>query len=103
MLEAKSRWDPKYRCHYKFSSSIQEVKSVKDEPASSTKSSVLINGAFPQASLKSGAMQQNGPVTEDEIRAMLIKKTPVTTQDLVAKFRSRLKSKEERRGLLRIS
>ncbi|KAL6562295.1 Transcription initiation factor IIF subunit alpha [Orobanche gracilis] len=73
-----------------------EVKYVKDEPASSTKSSVLTEGAFPQASLKSGAVQQTGPVTEDEIRAMLMQKTPVTTQDLVAKFRSRLKVKEDK-------
>ncbi|KAL6520507.1 Transcription initiation factor IIF subunit alpha [Orobanche hederae] len=73
-----------------------EVKSVKDEPASSTKSSVLTEDAFPQASLKSGAMQQTGPVTENEIRAMLMQKTPVTTQDLVAKFKSRLKVKEDK-------
>lgn len=35
-----------------------------------------------------------GPVTEDEIRAVLTQEKPVTTQDLVAKFKSRLKCKE---------
>ncbi|XP_047958350.1 transcription initiation factor IIF subunit alpha-like [Salvia hispanica] len=37
-----------------------------------------------------------GPVTEDEIRAVLLPKTLVTTRDLLAKFRSRLKTKEEK-------
>ncbi|GFP85113.1 transcription initiation factor iif subunit alpha [Phtheirospermum japonicum] len=73
-----------------------DVKSVKEEPASSTKSSVPSKGgAPPQASSKS-APAPTGPVTEDEIRAVLMQKTPVTTQDLVAKFKSRLKLKEDK-------
>ncbi|KAK6149688.1 hypothetical protein DH2020_017213 [Rehmannia glutinosa] len=73
-----------------------EVKSVKDEPASSTKSSVPTKGASPSASSKSGSAPPSGPVTEDEIRTVLLQKTPVTTQDLVAKFKSRLKLKEDK-------
>ncbi|XP_059663147.1 transcription initiation factor IIF subunit alpha [Cornus florida] len=65
-----------------------DVKSAKDETASSSKSSVSAKGASPSA--------KTGPVTEDEIKAVLLQKTPVTTQDLVAKFKSRLKSKEDK-------
>ncbi|KAI3456529.1 hypothetical protein Pfo_013192 [Paulownia fortunei] len=73
-----------------------EVKSVKDESASSTKGSAPTKGASPAAASKSGSAPPPGPVTEDEIRAVLLQKTPVTTQDLVAKFKSRLKLKEDK-------
>lgn len=33
-------------------------------------------------------------MSEEEIRAVLRQKTPVTTQDLVAKFKARLRSSE---------
>lgn len=69
---------------------------MKDEPASGAKNSnsVPAKGAAAAASAKAGATASSGPVTEEEIRAVLMQKTPVTTQDLVAKFKSRLKSKE---------
>lgn len=70
---------------------------MKDEPASAAKnsSSAPAKGASSAAaSAKAGATVSSGPVTEEEIRAVLMQKTPVTTQDLVAKFKSRLKSKE---------
>ncbi|XP_073285619.1 transcription initiation factor IIF subunit alpha-like [Primulina huaijiensis] len=67
-----------------------EVKPVKDETAVVTKSSVPPKGLSPPVPSKSG------PVTEDEIRAVLLQKAPVTTQDLVAKFKSRLKLKEDK-------
>ncbi|KAK4439414.1 Transcription initiation factor IIF subunit alpha [Sesamum alatum] len=73
-----------------------EVKPVKDENVSSAKSSAPAKGATPPAPSKSGAAAPTGPVTEDEIRAVLLQKTPVTTQDLVAKFKSRLKLKEDK-------
>ncbi|KAM7495588.1 hypothetical protein LguiB_030197 [Lonicera macranthoides] len=75
-----------------------DVKTVKDEPASGAKniSSVPAKGAAAAASAKAGATASSGPVTEEEIRAVLMQKTPVTTQDLVAKFKSRLKSKEDK-------
>ncbi|KAL0306011.1 UNVERIFIED_CONTAM: Transcription initiation factor IIF subunit alpha [Sesamum radiatum] len=73
-----------------------EVKPVKDENVSSTKSSTPAKGATPPAPSKSVAAAPTGPVTEDEIRAVLLQKTPVTTQDLVAKFKSRLKLKEDK-------
>lgn len=70
---------------YKFDGIFQEPKSsVKDESVNTSKSNV------PLRSTPSAA----GPVTEDEIRAVLMQKAPVTTQDLVAKFKARLKSQE---------
>ncbi|PIA38231.1 hypothetical protein AQUCO_02800124v1 [Aquilegia coerulea] len=43
-----------------------------------------------------------GPVTEDEIRAVLLQKSPVTTQDLVAKFKARLKSSKDKQSFAEI-
>lgn len=64
---------------------------TKVAPSSSSKTST----ASPSNALKiTSTASSAGPVTEDEIRAVLMQKTPVTTQDLVAKFKSRLKSKE---------
>ncbi|KAH6777289.1 transcription initiation factor IIF subunit alpha RAP74 [Perilla frutescens var. hirtella] len=71
-----------------------ELKPVKDENASSSKSAAPGKGAPAPASSKSTPTPSTGPVTEDEIRTVLLQKTPVTTQDLVAKFKSRLKLKE---------
>lgn len=65
---------------------------MKDEPGSASKGSAPPKGA----SSKSGSTPPSGPVTEEEIRAVLVQKKLVTTQDLVAKFKSRLKSKEVR-------
>lgn len=62
--------------------------SVKDESVNASKSNV------PLRSTPSAA----GPVTEDEIRAVLMQKAPVTTQDLVAKFKARLKSQEDKKA-----
>uniref|UniRef100_A0A5B7BCI8 Transcription initiation factor IIF subunit alpha n=1 Tax=Davidia involucrata TaxID=16924 RepID=A0A5B7BCI8_DAVIN len=73
-----------------------EVKSVKDESVPSSKSSLPAKSASSSSSAKTGSTLSSGPVTEDEIRAVLVQKTPVTTQDLVAKFKSRLKSKEDK-------
>lgn len=66
---------------------------MKEEPISAPRSSVPAKGAV-SAPPESGSTSAAGPVTEDEIRAVLTQRTPVTTQDLVAKFKSRLKSKE---------
>lgn len=69
---------------------------VKEEPIFSAprSSSVPAKGAV-SAPPESGSTSA-GPVTEDEIRVVLTQRTPVTTQDLVAKFKSRLKSKEDK-------
>ncbi|CAA7054409.1 unnamed protein product [Microthlaspi erraticum] len=58
------------------------TKAVKPEPASAASTSAAATGA----------------VTEDEIRAFLMEKKKVTTQDLVSRFKARLKTKEEKNG-----
>ncbi|KAF7116444.1 hypothetical protein RHSIM_RhsimUnG0028500 [Rhododendron simsii] len=83
-----------------------DVKPSKEEIALTSKSSVPTKVAAPSSSKTSTPSSLNaskiasaassGPVTEDEIRAVLMQKTPVTTQDLVAKFKSRLKTKEDK-------
>ncbi|KAG6418989.1 hypothetical protein SASPL_121197 [Salvia splendens] len=80
---------------------IQETRAVKDENASSLKSVAHPKGAMPPTSSKSVSAPATGPVTEEEIRAVLLPKTPVTTKDLLAKFRSRLKTKEVREFIFR--
>lgn len=67
---------------------------MKEENASSSKGAAPSKGATPSAASKAAPAPATGPVTEEEIKAVLQQRTPVTTQDLVAKFKSRLKTKE---------
>ncbi|XP_071713883.1 transcription initiation factor IIF subunit alpha [Rutidosis leptorrhynchoides] len=75
--------------------SENEVKPVKDEPGSGAKNNTPTKGA-PSTKPAVSPAAATGPVTEDEIRAVLLQKGPVTTQDLVAKFKSRLRTKEDK-------
>lgn len=74
--------------------SENDVKPTKEE-ISATKNAKVVS---PQPSSKSTSTPATGPVTKDEIRAVLLQNKKVTTQDLVAKFKSRLKSKEDKNG-----
>lgn len=76
----------------------QEPKlSVKEENGPAFKSNAPPKGAAPPSSkAASSTTTASGPVSEEEIRAVLMQKTPVTTQDLVAKFKARLRSSEVR-------
>ncbi|KAJ8759715.1 hypothetical protein K2173_009816 [Erythroxylum novogranatense] len=70
--------------------------AVKEESTPATK-----NGATPKGtpiSSKTGSTSSTGPVTEEEIRAVLLQNGPVTTQDLVARFKSRLRSSEDKKA-----
>ncbi|KAI3964547.1 hypothetical protein MKW92_021230 [Papaver armeniacum] len=64
----------------------ESKSSAKEGSASASK----LNNAIPSRN------QSTGPVTEEEIRAVLVQGARVTTQDLVAKFKARLKSKEDK-------
>lgn len=68
---------------------------VKDEPSSSSKSSVPAK-ASGSTSARTGPTSSGPPVTEEEIRTVLLSAAPVTTQDLVARFKARLKSQEDK-------
>ncbi|XP_068657461.1 transcription initiation factor IIF subunit alpha-like isoform X2 [Aristolochia californica] len=73
--------------------------SVKKEPSFTSK-----NGAHPKVSLssKSGSTLVTAPVTEEEIRVVLLQKATVTTQDLVAKFKARLRTLEDKSAFAEI-
>ncbi|XP_075666336.1 transcription initiation factor IIF subunit alpha isoform X2 [Castanea sativa] len=80
----------------------KELKSsVKEENVPTSKSTVPSKGT-PSSSSKSASTSSAGPVTEDEIRAVLMQKTPVTTQDLVANFKARLRSPEDKNAFAAI-
>lgn len=70
--------------------------SAKDVNGSASKSSAPPKGTPPLSSKggSSTTTTASGPVSEEEIRAVLRQKTPVTTQDLVAKFKARLRCSE---------
>lgn len=74
---------------------IQDQKtSVKDESLAASKNNLPSKGT--QQSSKTAGISSAGPVTEEEIRAVLMQMTPVTAQDLVAKFKARLRCPEVR-------
>ncbi|XP_017978854.1 PREDICTED: transcription initiation factor IIF subunit alpha isoform X2 [Theobroma cacao] len=94
----------------KVKSETDSKSSVKEESASASKGSVPPKGtpssakagstssAVTSSSAKAGSASTAGPVTEEEIRAVLLQKAPVTTSDLVAKFKARLKSPEDKKA-----
>lgn len=71
--------------------------SVKEEPSPGPKSSASLKAAASSAS-KTGSPASGGPVTEEEIRSVLLATAPVTTQDLVANFKGRIKSQEDKKA-----
>ncbi|XP_016550394.2 transcription initiation factor IIF subunit alpha isoform X2 [Capsicum annuum] len=74
-----------------------DAKPGKDDTPSTSKNSTptaITKGA--SSSSRPAPTSATGPVTEDEIRAVLLQRKPVTTQDLVSQFKSRLKCKEDK-------
>ncbi|WOL15601.1 transcription initiation factor IIF subunit alpha-like [Canna indica] len=66
--------------------------NAKEEPPSSSKPNVPTKSS----SVKHGSTPSTGPVTEDEIKTVLLSNSLLTTQELVAKFKARLKSPEDK-------
>ncbi|KAK6932814.1 Transcription initiation factor IIF, alpha subunit [Dillenia turbinata] len=80
----------------------KELKtSVKEENLSTSKATMPPK-VSQSPSTKSASTSASGPVTEEEIRAVLKQKAPVTTQDLVANFKARLKSQEDKKAFAEI-
>ncbi|XP_020220384.1 transcription initiation factor IIF subunit alpha [Cajanus cajan] len=75
--------------------------SAKDVNGSASKSSAPPKST-PSSSKPGSSTTASGPVSEEEIRAVLRQKTPVTTQDLVAKFKARLRSSEDKQAFAEI-
>uniref|UniRef100_A0A6N2K0N7 Transcription initiation factor IIF subunit alpha n=1 Tax=Salix viminalis TaxID=40686 RepID=A0A6N2K0N7_SALVM len=67
--------------------------TVKEESSPATKGT-----ATPKVLPSSSKTGSTGPVTEEEIRAVLLQNGPVTTQDLVARFKSRLRTPEDKKA-----
>ncbi|CAN1343782.1 Transcription initiation factor IIF subunit alpha [Linum perenne] len=75
----------------------EETKSnVKEEGISNSKTSPSTKGVPPSS--KASSAPATGPVTEEEIKAVLLEGSPITTQDLVGRFKSRLKCSEDKRA-----
>ncbi|XP_034899043.1 transcription initiation factor IIF subunit alpha isoform X1 [Populus alba] len=76
----------------------QEVKpAVKEESSPATKGTATPK-VTPPSSKTGSTSGSTGPVTEEEIRAVLLQNGPVTTQDLVARFKSRLRTPEDKKA-----
>ncbi|XP_048335935.1 transcription initiation factor IIF subunit alpha isoform X2 [Ziziphus jujuba] len=78
----------------------EQKTSAKDESLPASKNNLPSKGT--QQSSKTAGTSSAGPVTEEEIRAVLMQKTPVTTQDLVAKFKARLRCSEDKTAFAEI-
>ncbi|GMH15764.1 hypothetical protein Nepgr_017605 [Nepenthes gracilis] len=76
-----------------------EPKVLTKEDAS--KSSMPTKG-MPSSSSRTAAPSSQAPVSEDEIRAVLLQKAPVKTQELVAVFKSRLRCQEDKNAFAEI-
>lgn len=78
-----------------------EVKSTAKEDASKTS---VPSKSTSAASVKaeSSSAAASGPVSEEEIRAVLLQKSPMTTSALVSIFKARLKSPEDKKAFAEI-
>ncbi|CAO2842457.1 unnamed protein product [Amaranthus hypochondriacus] len=93
----------------KSSSAPQKKVKTENDGKSTIKETVSKNGgakATPSSSSKAGTSSQStaaqGPVSEEEIRAVLLAKAPVTTNDLVGNFKARLKTPEDKKAFAEI-
>lgn len=90
----------------------QKKVKTENDAKSTTKESVSKSGAVskstqtPPLSAKAGTSAQGtpaqGPVSEEEIRAVLLQRAPVTTSDLVGNFKARLKTPEDKKAFAEI-
>ncbi|KAE9452643.1 hypothetical protein C3L33_15455, partial [Rhododendron williamsianum] len=74
--------------------SESSVRCMLTKVAAPSSSKTTSTASSSNASKITSTASCAGPFTEHEIRAVLMQKTPVTTRDLVGKFKSRLKRKE---------
>ncbi|KDP30477.1 hypothetical protein JCGZ_16156 [Jatropha curcas] len=68
--------------------------TVKEESVAATKSNVT--SKVVPSSLKTESTSSIGPVSEEEIRAVLSQNGPVTTQELVSRFKAKLKCRQDK-------
>ncbi|KAK9706343.1 hypothetical protein RND81_07G117400 [Saponaria officinalis] len=69
--------------------------NIKEEGSKTSGSSKNVT---PSSSSKTGTSSAQGPVREEEIKAVLLQRAPLTTSELVATFKARLKSPEDKKA-----
>ncbi|KAJ4876366.1 transcription activator [Raphanus sativus] len=88
---------PSSSVHKRVKAENESKTYVKEEKSSSaSRSNALTKADKAETTQATASSSATGPVTEDEIRAVLMEKQPVTTQDLVNSFRPRLKTREDK-------
>ncbi|KAJ0264858.1 Transcription initiation factor IIF subunit alpha [Hirschfeldia incana] len=88
---------PSSSVHKRVKAENESKTYVKEEKSSSvSRSNALTKDVKAETTPASASSSATGPVTEDEIRAVLMEKQPVTTQDLVNSFKPRLKTREDK-------
>ncbi|CAN0862822.1 Transcription initiation factor IIF subunit alpha [Linum grandiflorum] len=80
----------------KVKTEVETKPSVKEEGTPNSKGGSSSKVAPP--SVKASSAPASGPVTEEEIKAVLLEVAPITTQELVGRFKSRLKCSEDKRA-----
>ncbi|KAK8517256.1 hypothetical protein V6N13_092539 [Hibiscus sabdariffa] len=94
----KVKSEPDSKASVKEENKTASKGSVPSKGTSSSAKAGSTSAASGSSSSKAGSASAAGPVTEEEIRAVLLQKAPVTTSDLVAKFKARLKSPEDKKA-----
>ncbi|RZC76731.1 hypothetical protein C5167_000882 [Papaver somniferum] len=84
-----------------FAAILSRISKVQKFVVLRDKNAILSRGPV-SASTKAPADPSTGPITEEEIRAVLLESALLTTQALVAEFWERLKSKEEKNAFTAI-
>ncbi|XP_038995195.1 transcription initiation factor IIF subunit alpha-like isoform X1 [Hibiscus syriacus] len=93
----KVKSEPDSKASVKEENTTASKGSVHSKGTSSSAKAGSTSAASGSSSSKAGSASAAGHVTEEEIRAVLLQKAPVTTSDLVAKFRARLKTPEDKK------
>ncbi|KAK4764949.1 hypothetical protein SAY86_026039 [Trapa natans] len=78
----------------KVKAEIEQKSSVKEEKGTPSKRTGPTKGASSDSKIASASPA--GPVSEAELRTFLLQNSPITTQDLVAKFKEKLKNREDK-------
>lgn len=69
------------------------------KPAVKTENGSVVRSSAPST----GEAQPAEPISEEEIRAVIGQHTPITTQELVSKFKARLKTNEDKKAFTEVS
>ncbi|XP_058723728.1 transcription initiation factor IIF subunit alpha-like [Vicia villosa] len=80
----------------------EQKPSEKDLNGSTAKTSAPPRATPPPSSNTGSSNAATGPVTAEEITAVLMQRAPLTTQELVGKFKARLRCSEDKKAFAEI-